>query len=303
MIDSYSCLIAATTDHKKIHTGKASHLRNLPEELILQIISFVGPRSSTLVALSQVDKDFHSLMTRVGDAMLVRARSNFRILLPKLHLKESGLSLFIRHARACKNIQRMCDELKQILDKDFVVCCSLGPIVVRSLQSDAAMAGGSDNLIKKPAVSLKEVDTALELALELLGQDALSYFLASHNVTIPDVDKDLIYADRRSIIQHCSERIENQVLSLAGQCGGKVYKFIKMRQVIRNGLVEDKRAERRDLDYLNRARLIMQLVLCRDLELTEQDIELGKDRRRFSVCRHRIVLQNSVGGVFSTVTR
>jgi len=330
-IDSYSSLVACNIlidddiqDNANAINNASSHgLAGLPQELVFKIISYIGPRSSSLLNMSQLDTHFHRLMTRVGDAMLIRAQSNFRILLPKLHPVESSLSLFMRHARCCKEIESKCNQLKHILAKDCIVGSILGPVVVRSLrvtspqgilQNNSDNNNNSDNHNKPVcvmnAVTLEEIDTALTIALEIIGQDVLSYFLATRHVMIKDVDENLIASERRNIIQHCSATLENRVLSLAGQCGGKVYKYIKMRQIIRTGCsnIDDtndlggkESAESKDEERMDRARLLMQLVICRDLELAKQDAEhgmsmsMGMGRRRFLVGGSRIFVQRNAG--------
>jgi len=227
-------------------------------------------------------------MAQVGDAMLLKAQANFRMLLPKLHPLESTLSLFIRHIRCYTDIQTKCLKLKRILAKDFVVGCCLGSIVIRSIKSGQYESSSESSLPTKTheVVSIEEVDAALDMSLELLGQDALSYFLSSGNLMLGDVDLNLVASKRRNILQHCSESMENNILSLVGQCGGKVYKFMKMRHITRDnwfstGADIEAPCDYADVDRMDRARLLMRLVICRDLELSEH----GQGRRNFSIGR------------------
>jgi len=304
-----------------------------------------------LLKISQLNKDINKLMTRVGDAMLIKTHSNFRVLLPKLHPVESSLSLFMRHAICCKQIKRKCIELKAILDKDFIVGCCLGPIVIRSQRdrrtqdspktrnalsladsspsTNTVHINGDDNIVNqvcsRNAVTVKEIDVALSISLELMNQDALSYFLSSGHVKIQDVNENLISSSERlSIIQHCSEQLENLVLSLAGQCGAKVYKYLKMRQFINGSIGFDLNdptsntrsnhtnvitnyptiadaahcnqppsktaAEYAEADRMDRARLLMQLVICRDLKLA---LIKGPSRMRLA-SRSGVLLKHSL---------
>lgn len=295
-IESRKCAL----DKFDISSNSTCNLSCLPQELALKVISYIGPRSSTLIQLSQVDKRFHCLMSRVGAAMLLRAKSNFRILLPKLNSIESDLCLFMRHSQSHYEIQRKCKVLRDILKKDFIVGCNFGPIIVRSLRSDGSKA---ENVTSTPvedasrtAVSIEEINFALDIALELMGQDVLSYFLDNCNLTVNDVDRNLLDCERQNIIQHCSENLEFQVLSLAGQCGAKVYKYMKMQQAIRGcwdmnyGSIKST-ADHADIRRVDRARLLMQLVICRDIELAQKDAQLGHRRKRLAVGRSGIIIE------------
>jgi hypothetical protein len=318
-IDSFSSFVAAAATENDSQSGgceklddatidRSNNLSSLPQELLLKITSFIGPRSSTLIKLSLVDKRFNSLMSRVGAAMLVRAKANFQILLPKLNPVESNLCLFMRHTQSHHEIQNKCQVLRKILKKDFVVGCCFGPIIVRSLRDDqskeqdtisTSTTSSNADAATARAVSIEEINSALDISLELMGQDVISYFLDNCNLTINDVDKDLISSERRNIIQHCSESLEFQVLSLAGQCGAKVYKFLKMQQAIQgcwdmeNGSIKAT-ADHADIDRMDRARLLMQFVICRDLELAKKDAQLGFRRKRLAVGRSGIIIQHGL---------
>lgn len=310
-VDSFSTFIIASEKESELLACQSisapsyqvsNDLSSLPQELVLKIISYIGPKSTTLISLSSVDKRFHSLMSRVGDAMLNRAKRNFRILLPKLKPVESNLCLFLRHTFSHHSIQSKCNTLKDILEKDFIVGFCLGPIIVRSVVEQRKPQSNDLSTHSRPtasAVSLEEIDSALDISLQLMGLDVLSFFLHDQNVTFDDIDKSLILSERLNIIQHCSETLEYQVLSLAGQCGAKVYKYMKMRQIIKgcwdvnNGKIKDS-AEIGDVRRMDRARLLMQLVVCRDMELARQDAKLGYGRKRLAVGRNRVVLQHNL---------
>ena len=106
--------LKTSTNHPK--AGKAaSPLESLPAELFCQVLSFVGPTSSSLVALAEVNKYMNSAMTAIGNAMLPRARSNFRAPLEHLSLTESCTSLFVRHARTCSAVLNKLTHLRQLL--------------------------------------------------------------------------------------------------------------------------------------------------------------------------------------------
>ncbi len=353
----------------------SASLSDLPEELVLKIVSFIGPRCSSLVHLCNVNRTFHKLLISLGDALLVSARTrrSFRMLLPKLHPTESSLCHFMRHTRCSHDIMMKCAQLRRILDKDFIVPCRFGPIVVRNRnesvsldpsnphmnishihinhasaasEADDASASIINSAIRSRNVSailraspvstyhmnrnnkpptqpyshpdaqpsasrstptpsianpiptpitMEDIDEALEIALQLICQDSLSYFLNIHtyppsksrHITFLDVDRKLLASeDRKCILQHCAASLEHQVLSLAGQAGGKIYKYMKMRHIVltnqcnyltlhENNMKED------DMKRLDRARLIMECVICRDLELVRQEEEQDDGRDNY----------------------
>jgi hypothetical protein len=258
-----------------------TNINSIPQEIFLKIISFIGPASSSLLSIAQVSKRHSALMAQVGDAMLTRAQSNFRVLLPKLHPMESYLSLCIRHVRCCHDIQKKCTTLKQGLDKDFLVGCCLDTLVrgnvnnfgLNEVPSSPNKAPQNDTkATANESITMKEIDDALNLSLELLGADTISYFMANRPMATNSIT--FLGQKRSSIIQHCSTALEYQVLALCGRCGGKVFKYMKLRNWLRNegtnvtSLFSDIVERWKDEERMDRARLIMQLVLSRDLELS-----------------------------------
>lgn len=276
-VDSYSSLLISLADRDKNFASSShssfspSNLTDLPQELLLTMISFLGPRCSSLLRLSETNKTFRSILQKVGDAMIVKASSSFRRVLPRLHPMESDISLFIRHARCCKDIEYKCLQLKQILDKDFIVGCCLGPIIVRPIS-----IGKDCNrpVRRKEAVTIQEIDTALAIALELIGQDSLSYFMSSGKIKVRDIDPNLLYSERGLLTEHCSRDIEKQILSLVGRCGGKVFKFMKLRKITRinwsmHESIDNNKVDFVDMDRTTRARLLMRLVFWRNVKQHE----------------------------------
>ncbi len=351
----------------------SASLTDLPEELVLKIVSFIGPRCSSLVHLCNVNRTFHKLLISLGDALLDSARTHrsFRMLLPKLHPTESSLCHFMRHTRCSHDIMMKSAQLRRILDKDFIVPCRFGPIVVRNRNesvsldpsnphmnishihinhSSGAAASEADdasasiinsairsrnvsailraspmsmhhmNRNNKPhtqpyahpdaqnrasastptsstmnylptPITMEDIDEALEIALQLICQDSLSYFLNVHtyppsksrHITFLDVDRKLLASeDRKCILQHCAASLEHHVLSLAGQAGGKIYKYMKMRHIVLTNqcnylTLHENNMNKDDVKRLDRARLIMECVICRDLELVRQEEEEEQD--------------------------
>ena len=124
-------------------------LERLPAELFCHVLSFVGPASTTLLALTQVNQYFRGTVTAIGNAMLPRAQAHFRVpLAPKSSL-ESNTSLFIRHARVCSKV--LCD-LTQL----------------RSMLSETANGYDEDQVQYSMNMALKllEIGPSLSVSLE-----------------------------------------------------------------------------------------------------------------------------------------
>lgn len=195
-----------------------SMLEELPAELFCQVLSFVGPSSPTLIALSETNKYMNSTMNAIGSAMLPKARSNFRIPLQPLSPMESYTSFFLRHARTCSGVLDQLTQLRVRLNQGQTV----------------------------PDVA--SMDRSMDMALQLL-----------------EVGPTL------------SVSLERQILSTAGKCGGSAFKFSKrmmlqsLSQVPQGAtlitIVEQSRCNQERLDM---ARLIMQIVVFRDLQISKQ---------------------------------
>jgi hypothetical protein len=132
---------------KKIKCTSESVLEWIPPEIFCQILSFVGPTSTSLVALSEVNTYMNKTMNAIGNAMLPRAQSNFRVPLVPLSPNESCTSLFLRHARACSKVLHELANLRVRLNQNL---------------PDVAAV----NQAMETALHLLEVGPALSVSLE-----------------------------------------------------------------------------------------------------------------------------------------
>jgi hypothetical protein len=205
----------------------------LPEEILLNIVSFLEPRSMSLTSLAKLNREFYMLMSNIGDSMLQCARSSFRFILPKLDPKESNLSLFIRHVQASDDIKMKCRELKRITQKNFVVPSCFGPIVIKKVKRNAESS--EDETKHRDEATSEEIDQALSLAIELVAQDSLSHFLAKGKIRLNQLDPSIVHSSRMNLISCCPKFVENHVMALVGYFSGKVYKYIRTRQAVRSG--------------------------------------------------------------------
>ena len=261
---------------------------DLPQDIVLVILSYIGPISPTLLSVSQLTRQHSLLMSQLGHSMLLRARSTFRFLLPKTHPQESHMSLSIRHARCYRDIRDKCKTLKTILDKDFIVGCIVDSIPSLETTLDAGnnisakTRRSSRNINLRGSVTSQEVDIAIHTALELLGAepDALP---CTKDLSLECVKRNPDSFMKRNITKNCSSTLESKILALCGRCGGKVFKYVKMRLWLRSEGVrfhvdsEGKDTQCFDEERMDKARLIMQLVICRDLELSR----LQDDNERY----------------------
>lgn len=200
----------------------AGSLGSLPPELFCHVLSFIGPTSSSLLSLSQLNHSFHGTMKAIGNAMLPRACAHFRAPLPRKTVLESSTSLFVRHARTCSRIINDLAELRNLLNR----------------------AQGS--------LTMNDVKTAMDLALSLL-----------------------------EISPSLSASLERQILTTCGKCGGSVFKYCKGRlvQALGEPVSDDvspptlrRRNEElsKNEERLDMSRLIMQIVVCREWQLSKE---------------------------------
>lgn len=209
------------------------HFSLLPQEMMLNVISYLGPRSVDLTSIAILNQNLNVLMSALGDTMLRCAKIKFRELLPKMDYKESNLSLFIRHAQVSNDIKMKCNELKRITEKNFVVSSFFGPIVIKKMNTEFEHLEYRGKI--EDQVSLEEVDHALTLAVELVAQDSLNHFLSRGKLSISQLNPEIIQSKRIDLIKHCPKIAENYIVALVGYFSSKVYKYIRTRQVVRLG--------------------------------------------------------------------
>lgn len=214
-------------------TTHVDRLSILPEDVLLNVVSFLGPRSISLTSLTKVNREFNMLMTKVGDSMLQCATKSFRSILPKLDPVESSLSLSIRHVQACDDIKMKYRELKRITEKNFVVPSCFGPIVIKKVKRNFGTPEDETN--HQDEATPEEIDQALSLAIELVAQDSLSHFLAKGKLRFNQLDPSVIHSSRMNLINCCPKFVENHIMALVGYFSGKVYKYIRIRQAVRSG--------------------------------------------------------------------
>jgi len=229
----------------------------LPDELLFNILSFVGPVCSSLLSLAQLTKYHSSVMQKVSEAMLSRARSQFRHMLPKYHPLESSTSLFVRHAQYCRNIHYKMERLETILRKEFVpvdATCFLSRDGGNSSSTESHhfpqnvdISGRTDaqrrliTIIQiimtrydgKNIITTQEVDTAVELASCLLGNVQTTAPPLSKTTETAEIPAALKSA-QDNILHHVPTSFKLRLLTLCGKCGGKVFKYAKLRLRLRN---------------------------------------------------------------------
>jgi len=244
--------------HLSIPNNQACFV-SLPDELLLHIISFIGPTSSTLLDLAQLTKYHSELLYTVGNSMLIRAKSHFRTLLPLSYPHESSISSFVKHAQFCKGVREKMKLLTEILEKNFVVdpyqlssseeCIDVihhfrcriginrggvrvGGMTNDRMISETSVGYGDDNIVTK-----EEVDLALNLATSLLESVAttthcnnVSYSASyAHNVSSHEIEKNEVNS-----VRCVSDALQRKILTLCGKCGGIAFKYAKMRLWMRN---------------------------------------------------------------------
>jgi hypothetical protein len=204
----------------------------LPQELFYNIVAYLGATSSSLCVLSQLTKKHNILMSTIGDIMLHRARTCFRIPIPPKDPKESSVSLFVRHARASKAVNDRLVVLERAIQKVFN---SVRETTNLPYEDEKVVDGSKTKvpfeiLIKKRPhlsetslydsgqiiVEPMEVRHALNIALCLLGCPNPDYF------DVPNEAYEIFQ-------QAATSALEWRVTKLCGTIGALAYKFAKSR--------------------------------------------------------------------------
>jgi len=100
------------------HSEEISSI-DIPVEIFCHVISFLGPRSTDLVNLSETNSRYNRLMKLIGDAMLKRANAVFWGNIRRTDQPISSIALFVRLSQECHQVQGRIDTLKRIFKKAF----------------------------------------------------------------------------------------------------------------------------------------------------------------------------------------
>jgi hypothetical protein len=241
---------------------RAASFDTLPQELFCSIVAYLGPTSTTLVSLAQVTRGHRNMMKTIGDVMLPLAKTRFRIPLPMKSEFESSISLFVRHARIAKDVSDHLLVLEETLKKDFPTLETI---------KDTSGAGNT--------VTSFEVDHALDVALCLLGAGQQCDFLS--------------HSDLEARIANCAATtaLEWRVSKLCAALGAKAYKYAKVimcdpsQEQLNSAYlqvtdeyneeeddfsVESNHSEDEDVNRLDKACMVMQLTVAKDLDTARQ---------------------------------
>lgn len=242
---------------------------SLPQELFFSIVGYLGPTSPTLCILAQVTKSHRNMMKTVGDVMLPVAKARFRIPLPPKSACESSTSLFVRHARVAKDVHDNLLVLEETIRKEFPTLETI---------KDAAQCN-ADKI-----VTSCEVDHALDIALCLLGA-------GHHSNLFSESSFESSYLVARISNNAATTALEWKVSKLCAALGAKSYKYAKVmmcesaEEQIYSACfqVTDEYNEEEDdlsidshhsldedMNRLDKACMIMQLTIAKDLETARQ---------------------------------
>jgi hypothetical protein len=247
---------------------QAASFETLPQELFCTIVAYLGPTSMTLCRLAQVTKGHRDMMKTIGDVMLPVAKSRFRIPLPPMSNSESSISLFVRHARIAKNVHDNLLVLEETLKKDFPTLEDV---------KEAAVVSQEVN-----TVTTSEVDRALDVALCLLGAGHYSNLFSESSL-------ESSYLVAKIANGAATTALEWKVSSLCAALGAKAYKYAKTmmcdpREVPFSAYyqvsdeyneeddysVESQHSIDEDVNRLDKACMVMQLTVSRDIEIARQ---------------------------------
>lgn len=246
---------------------RAASFEALPQELFCTIVAYLGPTSTTLCRLAQVTKGHRDMMKTIGDVMLPVAESRFRIPLSPMSISESSISLFVRHARIAKYVHDNLLVLEEALQKHFPT--------LENIKSAAVCQEGN-------TVTASEVDHALDIALCLLGAGHYSSLFSESSL-------DCSYLVARISNGAATTALEWKVSSLCAALGAKAYKYAKSilcepAEVQYSAYfqvydeyheeddcsVESNHSMDEDMNRLDKACMVMQLTVARDIEIARQ---------------------------------
>ncbi|KAL7520252.1 hypothetical protein ACHAWX_004984 [Stephanocyclus meneghinianus] len=240
----------------------------IPQEIFCTIVAYLGPTSTSLCVLSQISRSHNAIMKTIGDVMLPEAKTRFRVPLAPMADCESSISLFVRHARAAKEVHDYLNVLEKTLAKDFSTFDS---------SKDDALSN-SDNTVTRC-----EVDQALDIALCLLDLNQ-RYCHLSYQSNVK-----LFNSASKIAASAATTALEWKVSKLCALIGAKAYKYAKamfcdseedffttpyqVTDEYHDG--EDDTSlgsDHSDDEYvlLDKACAVMQLTVSRDIEIARQ---------------------------------
>ena len=218
-----SWIIVEKHHQQKQEEEEQACFNSLPREVFYNIVAYLGPTSTSLCHLSQLNHVYNSIMTSLGDVMLHRAQLQCRTPLLANSPCESSISLFVRHARVSKAIQDKLEVLDNVLKKDFLSTNDSAVISHEDsgklpMQAHCSLTFECSNHgRKRRIVQPHEVLNALDIALCLLGCTVHHYFT---NINDP---KEVTTKRAAKIA------IERRVSNLCSKIGAKAYNYAKSR--------------------------------------------------------------------------
>ena len=253
-------------------------IATLPHELFYNIVAYIGPTCSSLCSLSQTNRAHNAIMTNIGDVMLPKAKLRFRKPLPPMSKCESSISLFVRHARVSKHVHDKLGLLDEVLNKNFSPSDNPTSTLRMKLPEEISSKEIIEPTVLQHPDIVKpiDVDNALDLALCLLGAGKKHHF---------EENSEAI----KTAESAATTALEWRVTRICGKLGAKAYKYAKTRLYKRNAQeslafseytvtdempVDDESddddvyidpGEHEDMQRLNKASLLMQLVVFRSI--------------------------------------
>ncbi len=270
-----------------LNQGSDASFEAFPREIFCNIVSYIGPTSSSLCIIGRLSRYHREMMNTIGDVMLERAKLRFRTPLPPESHSESSISLFVRHSRVAKVVHDNLEMLESVLEKEFPVTDI--SITNGYLKNYDPPHNSPDTVVPRRMIVVEphELENALNVALCLLGAGREHYFC--------DVEQALHISKNAA-----TTALEWRVSSICGKLGAKAYKYFKARILSSNEQetdemfssftvsdefniehghldddIEDKQDfhfetyqpdEAQDMKRLEKSCFVMQLVVLRDIE-------------------------------------
>lgn len=240
---------------------------DIPDDVWLYriIVPYLGPLGTDLISLVQTNRQFHHMLSTLPTSTRY----------PKLHFMESSLVTFTRHVQYCHKIYQsyksLCEITKLICYSTTAVATP--PALSIATQADV-LAPTEENYQNKftnysdtrSPKSLKATNSPNLNRNSTVPRNIDEISINDHNQTYRvalDLAMNLLM---KVDLSHCSQKIQTNILSICGKCGGMIYKLLK------SNLDREDNENCKSSNYmlLHQAQLVMQLVIAKRLRLQLQ---------------------------------
>ena len=233
---------------------------DIPDDIWMHhiIVPYLGPLGTDLISLVQTNRQFNRMLSSLPTSTRY----------PKLHYKESSLVTFTRHVQYCHKVyqsyQSLCEITQLICYSTSVVATQADALPPTEENFQNKLPNCSDtsstkiiSVTNSPDQNINMTETRNSNKINIIDQNQ------TYRAALDLAMNLLMKAD----LSHCSQKIQTNILSTCGKCGGMIYKLLKS-----NLDGDDDNDSCMSLNYtlLHHAQLVMQLVIAKRLRLQLQ---------------------------------